>query len=130
MSKITKENMVELRKDIDAALLAVAQKHGLQSLQATKGKYDHENGGFSFNLVGVVSGGLDENASRYKAWAPLYKWPEIFTEFDMNKGHYKIVGCNTTRSKIFCSREGKVYEFPIKLFESILATIAAKEKRG
>lgn len=119
MDKISKEQMKAFHKDINTALLAVAQKHGMTSLEAVKGKFTPEKGNFSFTLQGVVAGGLDERAARYVEAAKLFGWPDIFAEFEYRGKDYKIIGCNTTGSKIFCQTGTATYEFPPALVKQI-----------
>jgi hypothetical protein len=128
MAKITKEQMIELRKDIDAALLAVAEKHGLKSLKAMKGKYDPNFGSFSFNLEGVTADGLDEHATRYTLLYERYEWPTLFSEFEHDRKPFKITGCNKTRTKIYCQNGEKTYEFPPELVKTIFQLKELKSK--
>lgn len=133
METITKQAMEEFRKDIDAALLAVAQKHGMTNLQAMKGKYDPDRGNFSFTVEGVVAGGMDGKAFLYSLWAKTYEWPEVFSEFEHKGSTYKIIGCNTTKSKIYCKTGELVYEFPPNLVKQIFQVNklkAAAKKAG
>lgn len=121
MDTLNKVKMQEFRKEITAALNEVAKKHGFISLEATTGKYDSKYGCFSFALEGVVSGGLDKDAARYAEFASLYGWPEIFSEFFHNNKTYKVVGCNRTFSKIFCTIENGSahYGFPAESVKHI-----------
>lgn len=128
MDTITKIKMKEIRKDIDAALLAVAEKHGLSSIQAMKGKYDPDRGNFSFTVDGVVKGGMDARAFLYSLWSKTCGWPDIFSEFEHQKKPFQIIGCNTTRSKIYCKTGTLIYEFGPDLVKKIFQIKELKEK--
>lgn len=126
MDKITKEGMNELRKDIDLALQAVAQKHGLKKLHAATGKFDPDNNYFSFSLEGVLGNGLDKEAAYYVLAAKLYNWPALGSEFDHKGSTYKIIGCNKTCTKIHCQTGEKVYAFD----DAFVKVLTNNQKKG
>jgi hypothetical protein len=103
----TKQLMIKLRPEIDAALVLIATKYGLKSLRlGARGTYTVA-GNFTFKLEGVAADGLDKDAERYaSAGARFLGLPPLGTEFRNGPHSYRTVGLNTTGSKVICQRVG------------------------
>lgn len=108
---ITAAQMTQIRHDTDAALQAVAAKHGLKSFAATKGTYGADN--FNFKIEGVIAGGLGPDAERYERYAASMGMPPLYRKFSFKFTEYQIVGMNTTGSKVLAKNleNDKVYLF-------------------
>lgn len=113
---ITKDKLREIRTDMDAALLAVAKRHNLQSLTAAHCVFDTIAGSFTFKVEGITEGGKDKSAALYDTFrqlSPATKLPPRGTKFTCAGRTHEIVGCNTTRSKVLTVRDdGKRFQFP------------------
>ena len=113
--------------DMDAALIAVAKKHGLESLKiAGKATYNSDN--FHVKLVGVVQGGKDDAARRYEVnFTAFGGWPPLNTSFIYKKEEYIITGCNATATKIIAKnlKNERTYTFE---FDGLLRLLQAQGK--
>lgn len=105
-----KNEIAALRKDIEAALVAVAQKHGLDPIKTGKAVFTDDT--VEFKLMLVKTGGKNVEAQRYEDLQRTYEkvhasnpelplYPPLNTELKHGKYHWKVIGCNTTGSKIF-----------------------------
>ena len=102
MASNLKSKLDPIRKDINAALVEIAKKHGLQTLTLGKCTYDPEMGNFTFELDGVDGLGLDKDGARLnQACAMDPTLPKLGTEFKSRGDTFVICGINTTLSKIF-----------------------------
>jgi hypothetical protein len=121
MSILDKDLLRKLRPDIDKALATVASNHGV-TLKTGKCTFDPDSGNFQLAVEGVVKGGLDKEAARYNALRALHpKLPPLFSEFDHQGKTYRIVGSNTTGTKIVAENCFKKFLVPRTLVESLCA---------
>src|ERR1044071_2452562 len=98
--KIDQKVWDELRVDINAALQAVIQKHGLTKLQLGNCTFTRD-GAFTFQLQGILKGGDTKEVTAYNALRGLCpELPELGTEFEYRDQPYKISGANTTLTKV------------------------------
>lgn len=113
MAELSKDLLRALRADIDAALVDVAKRHGLKSLQAGNCSYNSGGGSFTFKLNGVVEGGLDKEASAYEArrrYDPTL--PPLGAAFEYGGRTYTVAGANRG-TRLFADRDdGKRFVFP------------------
>jgi len=109
MDSSVKQVLGVLRSDIDAALLVIAKKHGVEKLHLGSCTYSRA-GSFTFKLEGVMDGGLDKDAERYKesTWLGL---PPLASEVKINGALYRAVGLNTTGSKVIMALGEKRFLF-------------------
>lgn len=101
-----KSKLNPIRRDMDKALAEIAKRHGLQELKAAKCTYDPRAGNFVIKVEGVDGEGIDKDAARYKEHVQLFgDLPALGTEFQAaDDTKYRIVGLNTTGSKVICAR--------------------------
>jgi len=128
MKMITKEMLRALRFDIDAALVAVAEKHGLKSL--TTGSATFGPGHFTMKLDGLAEGGKSREAARYES-AGFLGLPPLGSTFRSGGHTYTTVGLNTTGSKVLCDREdGKTYLYPVDTCKALVAVQNPTQSKG
>ena len=125
-SNDTRQLMIALRPEINAALAVIGRKHGLKSLQLGHGTYA-PGGSFTFKLEGVTEGGLDKDAERYKNSINLLGLPLLGTEFRNGPHTYKTAGINTTGTKVICQRLGSENRY-LYTVEVVKALTAAQAK--
>lgn len=115
MATIDKSFLKSLRPEIDAALAAIASKHGLASLRCGNGSFDPRAGSFTFKLEGVAEGALGKAAALYTSPdASFLGLPPLGTAFETGGRKYKTAGLNTVGSKVICDRDdGKSFLFPV-----------------
>jgi hypothetical protein len=130
MSKITafdRKNLQALRTDIDAALKAVGDKHGI-SLKLGRGTFSAETATFKLELGTVSDTGVvvTKEAQDFKTYALMFGLkPEhlgqSFKDFD---GHsYKVVGLKVRSPKfpVLVERaDGARFKFPEKRVANFL----------
>lgn len=111
-----------IHTDLVAAFATIAAKHNLTKLNL--GKLIYTDSGFHAKLEGVFEGGLSEEAQMYQMVQSYASsnLPPLDTEFDNTNGRYKIIGMNSTRTKVICThlQKGKNYLFPLDLLRSII----------
>ena len=105
-----------LRNDINAALAAVAAKHGLSKLAATNAKFTDST--VDFKLEAVEAGGLTKEAQRYAESAKMFGLPPLGTPVAFGTTTYTPTGMNTTGSKIIVSssKDDKAYLYDTDKF--------------
>lgn len=113
-----KSQLPAIREAINAALIAVAKQQGLTSLTATKCKYD-TSGNFTFSVDGVVEGGLDKEAAAYEQMKDLLGLPNLGTVFTHRNETSKIIGLNSTGTKVITDKGGKKYIWPVDSIKKI-----------
>lgn len=118
MFQFTKPNLTTLRVDIDAALKAVGEKHGLK-LHAAGAKFGATAAEFKLVVASVASNGvvLTQERQNFSAYASMYGLkPELLDRsFSWGGKTFKIVGINPKKHKrpICCDgSDGKSYVFP------------------
>lgn len=118
---LDKESMRMLRVAIDQALTTVAKKHGLKSLVAGNATFNDASGSFQFKLEGVTSAGIDKAGQLYNLIRSRnMRLPPLGTSFDQGGGSYKIVGANSTGTKVLAQMpDGKKYLFRVAGIEAI-----------
>jgi hypothetical protein len=112
MGYVMRDLVVKIRGDIDAALVAVAAKHGLASLKCGGGTIGSSN--FMLKVEGVMGGGKTPEAERYEINAKMLRLKPIGSVFVSGNRTYQITGLNKTGSKILADRapDGKTFLFP------------------
>jgi len=114
--ELTKEKLQAIRVDLQAALDAVARKHGLAQFIAGNCTFDR-TGSFSWKLEGVADGGLAKEQRTYdeNRWLGL---PERGSEFKQGGKVHKTWGL-TRGSKVIteCS-DGKRYTWKVDAIRS------------
>lgn len=116
-----KTRLKALRADIDALVGCLTEKYGLSSLKL--GKCTYNSDGFVFKLEGVNTAGLSKTAREYEMVALYDKsLPPLQTEFRYGTENYRIVGMNSTDTKIIARRDdGKEYLFKRKFLVDYIA---------
>jgi hypothetical protein len=124
ITKFDRSNLAILQADIEAALKAVGEKHGVK-IGAGSGKFSATN--FSLKVECFVAGAgtgdddasvrLDKFAEAFKRYQPLY-FSDLTMEavYQIGTAKYKIVGYNSrAREYPFLLKDqasGKVFKFP------------------
>ena len=113
-----KSKLPAIRADLDAALVAIAKKHGLQQLKTGGIKYT-DGGSFTASVEGIAEGGTSKEGQRYEDLR-IYTagLPELGAKIRLasqsGTRDYTVYGCNTTGSKIICTgEEGKQWLFGV-----------------
>ena len=105
-----------IRPDIDAALVAVAKKYGLQKLSLANATFDPRAGAFTFKLEGLADGAIGKEAALYTSPdARFLGLPPLGTAFTSGGRGYKTAGLNKAGTKVLCDRvdDGKTYLFAV-----------------
>lgn len=115
---ITVAKLNAIRADINAALVAVAEKHELRELVA--GKFTHGSDHFTFKLDGVVLGGLDADAERYVRYQTALRLPPLNSLVEYGGEQYHTTGLNPLGSKVFATRlsNGRTYTVPLSAVQT------------
>jgi hypothetical protein len=96
---ITRDQLRDIRQDLNAAMAAIAAKHGLGRLEATNASFAGD--AFTFKLEGLKAGGLSKEAQRYNLYRVSADLPPLHTTILLRDGKkYTIEGMNTTGSKV------------------------------
>lgn len=128
-TKFDKTKLTILRADIDAALAAVAAKHGL-TVQLGNCKYNDHNATYTSLTMTVASPDVDKfgfnpNSEEAKAYEHIRKYgdadtkslPDLGTTFMSNALQHKIVGWARRRSKrpvMTVTPDGRKWIFPVE----------------
>jgi hypothetical protein len=105
MSTITRDALAAIRPDMDAALAAVARKHGLASLKCTNCTFDPSSGNFVMKVEGVAKGGKTKEAARYEQSKQFDDGlPPLGYVFRSGEASYSVIGMNTTGTKVMAER--------------------------
>jgi len=107
------ETLKRIRPEIDAALAAVAAKHGVKSLTLGRMTYD-PSGSFKGSIAGVMEGGLSVDAQMYEAIREYEGLPPLGTVFKSKGVDFTITGATRTGRKITATGNGKPYLFPLE----------------
>lgn len=104
--QLTKELLIQLRKDIDAALASVGVKHGM-ILKAGSCSYGENN--FSYKLNGQVEGGLSKEAEYFQNGAYMVGLTaaDLGLEFIFRSETYIITGMKARGGKITITNKAK-----------------------
>lgn len=123
MTTLDRDLLKALRVDIDAALAAVAQKHGVKTLRTGNATFDPGAGSFTFKLEGVVEGGQGKDASRLEMERRFDSGlPAVGQAFTYGGTVYTAAGINTKATKILARRaDGKVFLIPRDAVKALLA---------
>lgn len=115
-----------MRDDINAALAAVAKKHGLKALRATGCTYGAA-GFFTYKLEGTLPGGSSKAEDSYKFLLSISEGlPPLGSTFTNGARLHKIIGANTTASKVITSADGKEFVWPVETIKRFNAAKAIK----
>ena len=101
-----------LRPEIDAALLAVAAKHGLDSLKL--GAITYSADGFTAKLEAVFDGGLTAEQKTYDNARAIYGLPARGFTFKTPSGkRHTVMGLRRTRV-VTTGEDGRSYLFNVR----------------
>jgi hypothetical protein len=104
-----RDQLKQIRIDINASLAAVAAKHGLSSLQATNATFGGD--AFTFKLEGLKAGGVSKEADLFNRCAKQINISvPLGTTFKAGGREYAISGL-TTGGTIIADHGGKRYKF-------------------
>lgn len=112
MTTVNKVMLKAVRADLDAALVAIMEKHGLQKLTTGNCSFDPSAGSFTFKVEGIAEGGMGKEASRLNLEATYdAALPKVDEGFFYGGKRYVATGMNTTGSKVLVRLEtnGKTY---------------------
>ena len=120
VGEITKPFLVTLRAELDAALQAVAEKHGV-SIRAGNASFDalHANFKVEVKVLQTASGVSGDEAEfrRYAGMVGLQ--PDVYGKtFVSNGSTFTVSGLSlkSRRMPVLARREdGKVYKFPVNI---------------
>lgn len=102
-----KNLLQQIRVDMNAALTAVAKKHGLKQLTAGNCSFDPA-GCFTFKVDGVTGSGLSKTGALYENMRSTYGLPPLGTIWNDLNGSNEITGM-TTGGKVIFRRGIKEY---------------------
>lgn len=105
--KITPQLLEVLRKDINAALQAVAEKHGIE-MSAGNATYGADH--FTMKLEGKLEGALSKEAKAYDDNRVLFNLPARDTEITLRGQVFTLTGL-TPRGKVIIARKTDGKEF-------------------
>jgi hypothetical protein len=120
-----------LRDEMNAALQAVATKHGIQ-ITAKNGTFSPTAFTLKFEAAVIGSSGVAETKEReaFKQLAELYSLKADWLDKSFNHGSdsYTIIGLNSRKHKrpVLCQQKanGKVYLFEARLVQMLMAAQA------
>jgi hypothetical protein len=116
MSKVNESDLDQIRAQIESAL-APLSKTGL-TLKVGHCKFDRQNGNFTFNLEGLVQGGLTKEEGAYETLRSVRpKLPPLHSTFLLEGKTFEIVGANTTLTKVNAKSNDKRYTVTIEAVE-------------
>lgn len=98
---ITRDDLRDIRNDINAALASVAAKHGLRTLAAGNASFTGD--AFTIKLDGIKEGGLSKEAQRYQQYRAALNLPPLKSTIEFRSRQYRVEGMNTTGSKVMIS---------------------------
>lgn len=128
-TKLDPKLLQAIRVDLNAAFADIVKKHGLQSLVAGAAGFDPTVGNFSFKVEGMVEGGITRQAALYMDVRKRFftDLPELNSTITTDDGTaYKIVGSNTTGTKIIGQRaDGKCFNIPTETVRDLTNKAAA-----
>jgi hypothetical protein len=131
MNENLKSKLQPIRAAMDVALAQIAKDHGLQSLKAGRCGYDPASGNFTFKVEGIDGDGISTEAARYNLLRKARSLPPLGTEFKGRDGAtYKIVGLNTTATKVLCKRDGQSAGGHYLFKPEFIERFAGLQKRG
>jgi hypothetical protein len=120
ITTISRSDMSVLRSEVNAAIAAVATKHGLV-MALGSGKFNEKNASFKLEIstkdqnTGMVK---SREATSFEVNAHFYgfKAEDLGATFKSNGRTFKITGLNTRRPKFpllaVCVEDGRTYKFP------------------
>ena len=114
--------LTAIRNDMDAALIAIAKKHGLSTLKCGKVVFSDDN--FTMKVEGVEEGGLDADAKRYEVnYKSFLNLPPLGTVVTYLGKQYKVAGMNTTGTSILAVNlaNNLRYKVPLKVIQQVCA---------
>lgn len=116
--QFTKETLRAIRLDVDAAMVAIAQKHGLVSINLGNISFNNDEGTFTGKLIGKLA--KSEEAVK-AAGEPLsmvlgYNKNVVGLSFKHDGFEWTVESINLRKSKrpfmVRKHSDGKLYEFP------------------
>lgn len=114
-TKTRKSQLKELRDDLDKVLADFAKAHGLKDLHTGNASFS-AGGSFTFKVEGIFSDGITPEAERYESARDLFNLPELVSDWKAGDGSiFKIVGINSTGTKVLIEKDNKRYEVKTEL---------------
>lgn len=117
MKQLTKNQIKELRSQIDKALLPVLQANGLSKLEAGNCSFNPSDGTFTFKLHGAVEGAPteDDNARQlYLSMRQCLDLPAMETPIVMRGKTFQITGLDKRCKNALLTADGKPYKTSIE----------------
>ncbi len=96
MKAFNKQNLPTLRDDINAALAAVGEKHGI-SLRAASARFDDKL--VTYKLEGSILGDGGEVVDKYAVALQEYHPELVGKQITLNDKRFTVVGFNTSSRK-------------------------------
>jgi|ERR1035437_1224884 hypothetical protein len=124
MDKFTPTNLEVIRKDINAAIQSIAEKHGI-TLHVGHGSYTSAS--VTFKLEGKLSGNSEAMVSQNKSYAIMLGLPEniVGSTFTSQGKKMKITGLNPKKPKYAIEVKdidtGKGYGFSLEGIKGLIA---------
>lgn len=130
ITKFDRTNLRDLRQDIDAALKAVADKHGI-SIRAGNARFMPQSASMKLELGTIGEGGqvIDTSAEEFKVYAPLYglSADDLGKKFKSFDGCiYTITGCRpkSRRFPIIAARaDGRAFNPKRKMIATSISRL-------
>jgi hypothetical protein len=124
MDIITRSALKVLKNDIDAALVALGEKHGVV-LETGNGRFSPSNATVKLKISCINKGGevLSKEAEDFKqdCWKFGLQPEDLGKSFRSNVKEWKVVGLlpRSRKYPVLCERlpDGKRFKFPAKVVE-------------
>jgi hypothetical protein len=126
MNQITRDAMLALRADLDAAVRQVGERHGLK-IQTGRATFSAECATFKVEVATIGQSGTvqTKEASAFKQLAQAYglKAEHLGASFDQGGKTYTITGLKTKAHAypiLAKGQDGKTYKFPVEMVRRAL----------
>ena len=104
-----------VREAVSKALEDITSNSGVPGVKVMKlGNATFTSDGFTFKLEGVFEGGLNKQEKAYKDYGMYKTVKALGAVITYGAKCGKIVGANSTCTKVIIERGGKQYTLPIK----------------
>ena len=122
---VSKDLLKDLRAEINAALVPIAQKFNLQRLQAGNATFNATR--FSIKLEGEAQGAKSEDQERYELLGATLGLPPIGTKLTYNRQDYETCGLPARGGSVLIKRlsDGRQYKLDAG---TVIALIKAAAK--
>lgn len=117
-TKLSRQNIKDIRAEMDRALGAIAKRFGLEEIKTGRISFTSES--FTAKVEGRVEGGLTKEGRRYQQFQLVYKLPPMTEIFVYAGSQYRITGLNRPKTKILMTsiRTGKKWAFPVSTVQA------------